>query len=310
MLTKHLTHRKINTLAVLCVVAALVLAACGGSTSAPPAASTPSSSAPTSAPPAVPTLPTTLPTIGASATLKHIPTGTADLTWDPSTHDLTVKISLLGLAPSSTHPSHIHTGSCANQGNVIYPLQNIVADAHGVASVTTVVKNIMNGIPATGWYVNVHNGPGLSTNDQFLPIVCGDVANANTSTSAMQSVHIMMQSAPPASGGETVSGMAQLTLSGTSLTIKVTLSGLEPNSMHAAHIHAGSCESQGPVVIPLTTLAADASGNASATTVVNLTSLSITAIPATGWYVNIHHSTALSTQTGFDPIACGNVALG
>ena len=308
MVTKHFIRRKFNILAMLSVVGVLLLAACGGSTSTSP------TSTPTSAPAAtsIPTIPTItgIPSISSSIPLKHVPTGTADLSWNPSSHALTVKISLVGLAPSSMHPSHIHTGSCANQGNVIYPLTTLVADAHGVASATTVVNNVANGIPATGWYVNVHNGPGLSTNDQFLPIVCADVANSNTSASAAQSVHLMLQSAPPASAGETVSGMAQLTLSSTMLTIKLTLSGLEPNSMHAAHIHSGSCESQGPVVIPLTPVMADASGNATETTTVNLANLNVTTIPPTGWYINVHHSTALSTQTGFDPIACGNVSLG
>src|SRR5215471_14920014 len=201
MVTKHFIRRKFNILAMLSVVGVLLLAACGGSTSTSP------TSTPTSAPAAtsIPTIPTItgIPSISSSIPLKHVPTGTADLSWNPSSHALTVKISLVGLAPSSMHPSHIHTGSCANQGNVIYPLTTLVADAHGVASATTVVNNVANGIPATGWYVNVHNGPGLSTNDQFLPIVCADVANSNTSTSAAQSVHLMLQSAPPASAGET-----------------------------------------------------------------------------------------------------------
>jgi hypothetical protein len=36
----------------------------------------------------------------------------------------------------------------------------------------------------------------------------------------------------------------------------------------------------------------------------------VTSIPSSGWYVNVHHSTVLSTQTGFDPIACGDVTVG
>ncbi len=189
MVTRNFIQRRSNPLALLCVVGVLFLAARGVSTSAP--ASIPASA------PAVSSIPT-IPTISGSATLKHMPNGTADLSWDPASHALTVKISLIGLTPSSMHPAHIHTGSCANQGNVIYPLTTVVADAHGVATSTTVVKNIMNGIPAAGWYVYVHNGPGLSTNDQFLPIVCGDVTNSNTSTSAAQSVHIMLQPTPTA----------------------------------------------------------------------------------------------------------------
>ena len=296
MFTRYPEQRRISLFAVLAVVVTLLVTACGGS-----ATSTPASTATSNSPATTPTSSATT----ATVTLKHVPNGTADLSWDPTSHMLTVKIALVGLAPSSTHPSHIHTGSCSNQGNVIHTLQNIVADAHGVATATTMVS-VPQGIPASGWYVNVHNGPGLGTSDQFLPIVCGDVSNSSTSTTAAQSVHVTLTSAPGASAGETVSGMAQLSLSGTTLTVKLTLSGLEPNSAHAAHIHSGSCESQGAVVYPLTTVKADASGNAMVMTTIN----NVSSIPSSGWYVNVHHSTALSTQTGFDPIACGNVTVG
>lgn len=296
MFTRYPEQRRISLFAVLAVVVTLLVTACGGSTTSTPA-STPTSNSPA-------TTPTSSATT-ATVTLKHVPNGTADLSWDPTSHMLTVKIALVGLAPSSTHPSHIHAGSCSNQGNVIYPLQNIVADAHGVGTATSMVS-VPKGIAASGWYVNVHNGPGLSPSDQFLPIVCGDVSNSSTSTTAAQSVHVTLTSAPGASAGETVSGMAQLSLSGTTLTVKLTLSGLEPNSAHAAHIHSGSCESQGAVVYPLTTVKADASGNATVMTTIN----NVSSIPGSGWYVNVHHSTALSTQTGFDPIACGNVTVG
>ncbi|MEO6891856.1 MAG: CHRD domain-containing protein [Ktedonobacteraceae bacterium] len=292
MSMRYPEQRRGSILAALVVVVALLVTACGDTTSTP--AATPTSNAPA-------TTPTSSATT-ASATLKHVPAGTADLSWSPSTHMLTVKISLVGLAPSSTHPAHIHAGSCSNEGKVIYPLQNIVADAHGVGTATTMVS-VPQGIAASGWYVNVHNGPGLSPADQFLPIVCGDIANANTSMTAAQAVHVALASPPKASAGEAVSGMAQLSLSGTTLTVKLTLSGLEPNSAHAAHIHSGSCESQGPVVYPLTVVTADASGNATVMT----TLTGVPSIPATGWYVNVHHSTALATQTGFDPVACGNV---
>ena len=182
----------------------------------------------------------------------------------------------------------------------------MVADGQGTATVTTTVSNLMTGIPATGWYVNVHNGPGLSTDDQFLPIVCGDVSNTNTSTTAAQSTSATLSAAPSASVGQSVTGMAQLTLSGGTLTVKLTLSGLASNSMHPAHIHSGSCASQGAVVYPLTNVVADASGSASVTTTIN----NVSSIPSSGWYVNVHRGPGLSTQTEFDPIACGDVTTG
>lgn len=284
---------KMRLLAVFSLVIAFLLAACGGGASNPPASNTPA---------ATPTTSTTT----ANATLKHVPNGTADLSWDPSGKTVTVKLMLTGLAPKSMHPSHIHAGSCSNQGKVLYPLQNIVADDKGVATVTSTVKDVANGVPASGWYVNVHNGPGLSTDDQFLPIVCGDVSNSNTSTTAMQSVMVTMNAAPGASVGQSVTGMAQLTLTGGTLTVKLTLSGLAPNSSHPAHIHSGSCESQGAVIYPLQNVVADGSGSASVTTTIN----NVSSIPNGSWYVNVHRSTELSTQTGFDPVACGNVTVG
>jgi hypothetical protein len=196
------------------------------------------------------------------------------------------------------HPSHIHAGSCSKKGSIVYPLAKVVADAHGVASATTMV-DVPGGIAATGLYLDVHNGPGLTTDDQRLSIVCGDISNSNHSNT----VQVMMLTASPGSAGETVSGTAQLGLSGQTLTVTLTVSGLEPNSSHAAHIHLGSCESQGDVKYALKTVKADASGKATVTTEIP----NVASIPGSGWYVNVHHSTALSTQTGFDPVACGDV---
>jgi hypothetical protein len=287
MLTRYLTHHKINLLAISGIVAALVLAGCGGTSHASSSGSTPTSRSATTT---------------ATATLKHSPTGMATINWNPTSHALMVKISLIGLAPNSTHPANIHHGSCSNQGLVIYPLQNVVADAHGVGTSTTTIKNVTN-VPATGWYVNVHNGPGLSSSDQFLPIVCSDISLTNVSPASPLALKIPLNSAPHTSANESVNGTTQLMLSGKTLTVRLTVNGLEPNSSHAAHIHSGSCASQGPVVYSLQTVTADASGRASETTTIK----NVTSIPSSGWFVNLHYSTALSTQTGFNPIACGDV---
>src|SRR5260370_14999316 len=111
MVTRSLTSGNMNTLALRSIVVVLLLVGCGTSTTAA------SSSTPTSTP--------TRSSVTASATLKHVPTGTANLRWNPSTHTLTVKLSLTGLAPNSTHPSHIHAGSCGTQVPVGYTLPNV-----------------------------------------------------------------------------------------------------------------------------------------------------------------------------------------
>ncbi len=196
-------HR-IGLMAIFSLTVALLLAACGGSSTGSSPSSTPTAAA-------------TSTTVQANATLMHVPTGMATLNWDPGSKTLTVKVTLTGLAPNSIHPEHIHTGSCTNQGAVLHPLTSLMADASGTAIATTPIPNLTSGIPASGWYVNVHNGPGLTTTDQFLPIVCGNVTNTNTATSAAQSVQVTLNSAPGASVGQAATGTAQLTLNGSTL---------------------------------------------------------------------------------------------
>lgn len=102
---------------------------------------------------------------------------------------------------------------------------------------------------------------------------------------------------------QTASGTADLNIDNGQLTVKVTMTGLAPNSVHAAHIHTGSCTNQGAVVHPLTDITADDSGQATAVTTVP----GVSSVPSGQWYLNVHGSTDINTQTGFDPIACGDI---
>lgn len=282
MITRFSMNWKVSRLVMLAVLAALLLAAC--STGNDPGSTSKS--------------------MIASATLTHGPAGKADLTWDPSSHTLTVQPSMTGFAPNSRHPAHIHAGDCHNAGKVVYPLQDVVADAHGVANITTTISSVMNEIPATGWYINVHNGPELTSEAQSMPIACGEVSNSQHSTGAPQEVLVSL--ADTTAPNQSASGSAQLTLSGQTLTVKLIISGLAPNSTHMAHIHEGTCNSQGKAVHGLNPVVADASGNGSSTTVLT----GVSSIPSSGWYVNVHLTMDMSTPTGNDPIACGDVTIG
>lgn len=240
----------------------------------------------------------------AQATLRHTPYGAATLFWSPITQTLMVTITVTGLQDNTSHPAHIHLGTCATNGPIVFPLSNVQADAGGNAVSTTTIPKIAGGIPATGWFINVHAGPTLA-DGQATPITCGDIVNHQTSTKDFQFVLVTLGNTNAAN--QAASGSAQLTLVNGTLTVKVTMNGLVPGSLHAVHIHLGSCEAQvpGSVLFPLNTLTADANGAAMSTTVIN--NVSLTAIPEHGWYINVHFGTDLSTQTGFDPIACGNV---
>jgi hypothetical protein len=101
-------------------------------------------------------------------------TGAATLELHDGT--LTVTVTAHGLAPHSSHPQHIHAGTCQQQapGSIVYMLQPLVADANGTAKAVTVVHAVKD-ISASDWYVNVHRGSDLSTSWDFDPILCGDI---------------------------------------------------------------------------------------------------------------------------------------
>ncbi len=243
----------------------------------------------------------------ATVALRHVPSGEATLAYDATTGTLTVELRLTGLAPNSVHPAHIHSGLCEKQGAVAYGLNNVQADGHGVADTVTAVTAIKeSGIPDGAWYVNVHNGPNLTPDAQFEPIVCGDVANPG------KGAHVAVQlqqgpppNSPPSSADQTASGTATLTVQGGALKVVLDVTGLKPSSSHAVHIHSGSCASQGAVVHPLPSLTADAAGHATLTTTVS----GVGSIPTGTWYINVHRTTAVTSgQTDFDPILCGDIA--
>lgn len=239
----------------------------------------------------------------ADAHLRHTPYGSATLKWFPESKNLLVTVKLTGLDPNSTHPAHIHAGDCDDNGPIIYMLNNVVADSAGNAKVTTTISNVQDGIPSSAWSINVHNGPGLTPAAQFIPIACGNVSNSDTSLHYTQRVHIKLGATT--GQNQSVKGYAHLKLKDGTLTVVVSVEGLVPGSVHAEHIHAGSCQNQvpGSVVYMLNNLVGNSDGDATATTVIH----GVHSIPEYGWYINVHRTTDLSNQTGFDPISCGNV---
>lgn len=239
----------------------------------------------------------------ALATLVHQPVGTADLTYNPSAKTLNVKVNLTGLAPNSDHAAHIHNGSCGSSGSVVHALNTITANGKGVASLDQTIDNVSSEIPGSGWDINVHNGTGT---DQYssMSIACANIKPQSTSTSAGQTQTAHVTFGDGEGPSQAASGKATLAIQGGKLLVTITMSGLEPTSKHAAHIHTGTCASQGDIVHPLNDVTADGSGNATSTTTID----NVSAIPSGGWYVNVHRGTNMNSPIDFDPIACGNVS--
>jgi hypothetical protein len=111
------------------------------------------------------------------------PQGSATLTYDPAKKTLAVDVTASGLVAGSAHAAHIHLGSCDAQGAVQYMLNDLVASPAGTADTTTVVPNVDQAPPASGWYLNVHLGsssqiqlPNGQPTLYFQPIICGNIA--------------------------------------------------------------------------------------------------------------------------------------
>ena len=245
--------------------------------------------------------------------LEHTPTGKALFTWKPANQTLQVTLSLTGLAPNSTHPAHIHLGSCeqSSMGQVVSPLMDVKADAQGNATVTTMINGVKKGIPAPapkGWFVNVHNGPTLSTELERRWLACGNVSSVQTGPDGVQSAQVNLGATT--SADEHVQGTAALSLQGDQVKVVLQLSGLIPRGTpHMAHIHRGSCAAQGAVVDPLNPVIVDWQGNGTSTTFILLPS-----IPTGPFYINVHEGPMPKTnqpipQQDFNPIACGNIPL-
>ncbi len=247
--------------------------------------------------------------MATSIPLWHSPTGTASLSWQAATTTLTVTINLTGLAPNSVHPAHIHSGMCGQNGPAKYMLRPIRADRYGNASSTTVIRNVSDGIPPGGWSINIHNGPGMTQSsvaarNQDALIACGNIFNPNAYSGFDQTTSL--QFVPTADVNQMAYGFANLYIRSNTLYVEVYLRNLEPFSTHAAHIHYGSCEHQGGVAYMLHDVQVDANGDGASFTAIS----GISSIPTSGWYLNAHmgDSSQLGTQTGFDPIACGDIS--
>jgi hypothetical protein len=94
---------------------------------------------------------------------------------------ITVTLTASGLTPGA-HAAHIHIGSCMSQGPVQYMLMDFTADSHGqIVNQVRTVTGVSTPLPATGWYLNLHQGNGGNSGNSgadrqptvnFRPLLC------------------------------------------------------------------------------------------------------------------------------------------
>jgi CHRD domain len=123
--------------------------------------------------------------VSPDGTRYGTPQGWAKVTYDPNAQTIAVTVNASGLTPGA-HAAHIHVGSCQSQGAVQYMLMDFTADGNGqIADQTRTVSNVTTPLPASGWYLNLHQGNSnniLANGNptiNFRPLLCGNITTQN-----------------------------------------------------------------------------------------------------------------------------------
>jgi hypothetical protein len=131
---------------------------------------------------------------------------------------------------------------------------------------------------------------------------CGG-GNTSTSTSPAVTPTPTIKFTMTAQNNSGVSGTGEVVKGSGSFTVTIKLTGMAANSSHISHVHTGSCAKNGGVAYALSQVVADASGAATVTSTVPADY----SIPATGWYVNVHHGPDFSAPANGPSISCGDL---
>ena len=234
--------------------------------------------------------------------LQAMPSGTVSFGTDGSGH-LTATVNAFGLTPGSSHTVQLRLGN-----TVVTQFSTLTANSVGQASAT--LDSTFSGTAPNGSRLVVLNG--VKAQNAVSGEVIAETPNVNEGgpTGTLPLTGIVFNS--QGTGFGIPAGAASVTYSPSAktLTVNVTASGVTPG-FHAAHIHLGSCQSQGPVLYMLFDLTANSSGQivSENRTITGVTS----GIPATGWYLNLHQGTSQNILKNgqptifFRPLLCANV---
>lgn len=252
--------------------------------------------------------------------LHAMPRGTVRFLRDTN-GDLAVKLAVTGLTPSSQHNIDVERGACPatfRLGADVVPAAEVTANAGGQVNQTIDLGRSAGSLPQgplaltirQGLTANVMDGGSNALAVQGL--ACAQVPHQVTSRGRSRKLDAVSES------GKALHGWASYAYNATdphsstghSVTVTIKAYGFVPGSVHAAHVHAGSCTDQGNVVVMLPDLKAKGNGEISASDTVDVPQQ-----PQGPLYINIHegNSTTILTSAGtptlaFRPLLCGNIS--
>jgi hypothetical protein len=234
--------------------------------------------------------------------LRAMPTGTVTFSRKRNGR-LTVRADMSGLTPGSSHEVNLvlpgHFGSIR-----FSPLT-----ANSVGRADSILQSSFTGHLPPGSRLLVRMG------------VHGGAVAAEPIAVTRRLIHpgrrphrlIAVEVSPGGVSYGTPRGRATISYSARrhALTVTVSASGLTPG-LHAAHIHLGSCRSQGPVKYMLQDLVANGHGRIvhAVRIITNVTA----PIPGHGWYLNIHQGNSGNILSSgqptifFRPLLCADIS--
>jgi hypothetical protein len=219
---------------------------------------------------------------------------------------LQAQVDVSGLTPGSSHQVSID-----GPGGHTVPFPVLNAGPAGRADVTLTSAGGGAGLPPFSRFVIRlgNSGTGPLAREPIAETGLLPIRPWARSAFTLHAVTV----APDGVNSGTPAGRASFTYnaSAQTLTITVTASGLNPGP-HAAHVHLGSCRSQGPVKYMLADFVADASGDiVSQTRVVT----GVASVPGAGaWYLNLHQGGMSQILAGgaptlyFRPMLCTDLS--
>ena len=240
--------------------------------------------------------------------MSSMPAGAVSLSRAGQGH-LRAHVHMFGLTPGSSHTVAIDGLGGAGGPAAQFPA--LTADATGQVDSTLTSAGRVTSLPPFSRFVIRLGSDGSALAAE--PIAESGVlpAHPGSTTSAFHAV--------TANTDGTVTGQARgrATLSydaaAQTLTITVSASGLNPGP-HAAHIHLGSCASQGPVKYMIPDFIANGRGDIDQQTRVVTGVPSVPSVPGPGnWYLNLHMGGMNQILAGgaptlsFRPLLCTNV---
>jgi hypothetical protein len=235
--------------------------------------------------------------------LQAMPSGNVSFGTDGS-GNVTLTVDAFGFTPGSSHLVQLLDGN-----NFVAQFSTLTANGVGQASAT--LDSTFNGTVPAGSRVVIYNGTKATKGTPGGEVIAEspDLFNG-VPTSPVPLTGIEFNAQGEGFGIPAGSASVAYSPSAKTLTVTVNASGVSTGN-HAAHIHLGSCQSQGAVLYMLMDFTANSAGQITneSRTVTGVTS----GIPANAWYLNLHQGTSNNILKNgkpsifFRPLLCQNI---